>query len=59
MTPRARVFSTPERIRILRESGFLLPGRGNLYAINPIYLVPGKPGHVDLGTCLFRLTSKD
>lgn len=87
----ARVFSTPERIRILRElakgealmtkeiaqrnkqltsmtskhlrilrnSGILLRGRGNLYAVNPIYLVPGKPGHVDLGTCLFRLDAGD
>ncbi len=50
---------TSKHLRILRESGILLRGRGNLYAINPIYLVPGKPGHVDLGTCLFRLTSGD
>jgi len=87
----ARVFATPERIRILRilamgealmakeiaarirqkpsmaskhlrvlrESGILLRGRGNLYAVNPIHLVPGHPGQVDLGTCLFRLEPED
>jgi len=45
----------PEHLRILRESGILLRSRGNLYSLNPIYLVSGKPGHVDLGSCLFRL----
>ncbi len=46
---------TSKHMRVLRESGIVLRGLGNLYAINPIYSVPGKPGHVDLGTCLFRL----
>jgi len=45
----------PEHLRILRQSGILLRGRGKLYSLNPIYLVPGKPGHVDLGSWLFRL----
>jgi hypothetical protein len=46
---------TSKHLRVLRQSGIVLRVRGNLYAVNPIYLVPGKPGHVDLGSCLFRL----
>lgn len=59
----ARIREKPSMVskhmRILRESGIALRGRANLYSINPIHLVPGQPGLVDLGTCLFRLTLED
>ncbi|MDP4721410.1 MAG: helix-turn-helix domain-containing protein [Akkermansiaceae bacterium] len=51
--------NTTKHLRILRESGIVLRGRANLYSINPIHLVPGQPGHIDLGTCLFRLVDAD
>ena len=50
---------TSKPLRTLRESGIVLRGRGNLYSINPIHLLPGHPGLVDLGTCLFRLNAGD
>lgn len=56
---RQKTSMTSKHLRILRESGILLRGRSNLYSVNPIYLVPGHPGHVDLGTYLFRIEAED
>lgn len=52
---RQRESMTSKHLRLFRESGIALRGRANLYTLNPIYLVPGHPGQVDLGSCLFRL----